>query len=85
MTLGCKEMPMKTWKPRPLYMTIVEILEKKGPLTDIELFDALKESYEDIGFGDVNQTLMEMEIKGKIYVSTLTRGKRRVELVETAA
>lgn len=66
-------------------MTIMEILEKKGPLTDMELFDALKESYEDIGFGDVNQTLMDMEIKGKIYVSTLARGKRRIELVKKAA
>lgn len=66
-------------------MTIVEILEKRGPLTDIELFDALKESYEDVGFGDVNQTLMKMEIRGKIYVSTLARGKRRVELVKTEA
>jgi len=66
-------------------MAIVEILEKKGPLTDLELFDALKESYGDIGFGDVNKTLMDMEIKGKIYVSTLARGKKRVELVKTRA
>jgi len=66
-------------------MAIVETLKKRGPLTDMELFDALKDSYEDIGFGDVNQTLMEMEIKGKIYVSSLARGKRRVELVKTRA
>ncbi|MFB0501913.1 MAG: hypothetical protein ACETVP_05525 [Candidatus Bathyarchaeia archaeon] len=78
-------MSVKTWKPRPLYLAIVETLTKRGPLTDMELFDALKESYEDIGFGDVNQTLMEMEIKGKIYVSSLARGKRRVELVKTKA
>lgn len=76
-------MAVKTWKPRPLHMAIMETLEKKGPLTDMELFDVLKQSYEDIGFKDVNQTLMEMEIKGKVYVSTLTRGKRRVELVKT--
>jgi Fe2+ or Zn2+ uptake regulation protein len=73
---------VKTWKPHPLYVTIVEILEKKGPLTDMELFDALKESYEYIGFGDVNRTLMAMEINGKIYVSSLARGRRRVELVK---
>ncbi len=76
-------MAVKTWKPRPLDMAIMETLEKKGPLTDMELFDVLKQSYEDIGFTDVNQTLMEMEIRGKVYVSTLTRGKRRVELVKT--
>ena len=75
-------MSVKTWKPYPIYMTILEILERKGPLTDLELFDALKESYQDIGFGDVNQTLMKLELRGKIYVSTLARGKRRVELVK---
>jgi len=63
-------------------MAIVELLGKRGPLTDVELYDLLKESYEDIGFGDLNQTLMGMEIEGKVHVSSLTRGKRRVELVE---
>jgi len=73
---------MKTWKPHPLYVTIVEILQKKGSLTDVELYDLLKESHEDIGFGTLNQTLMRMEIEGKIYVSSLTKGKRRIELVK---
>lgn len=63
-------------------MTIVEILERKGPLTDVELYDLLKDSYEGIGFGNVNKTLMRMEIEGKIYVSALTKGKRRVELTK---
>lgn len=75
-------MSIKTWKPHPLYTTIVEILERKGPLTDVELYDLLKESYEGIGFGNLNKTLMRMEIKGKIYVSALTKGKRRVELIK---
>ena len=75
-------MSIKTWKPRPLYTTIVEILERKGPLTDVELYDLVKESYEGIGFGNLNKTLMRMEIEGKIYVSALTKGKRRVELIE---
>ncbi len=75
-------MSIKTWKPHPLYTTIVEILERKGPLTDVELYDLLKDSYEGIGFGNLNKTLMRMEIEGKIYVSALTKGKRRVELIE---
>jgi Fe2+ or Zn2+ uptake regulation protein len=75
-------MSIKTWKPHPLYTTIVEILERKGPLTDAELYDLLKESYEGIGFGDLNKNLMRMEIEGKIHVSALTKGKRRIELVE---
>jgi hypothetical protein len=72
----------KTWKARPLHGAIVEILDRKGPLTDVELYDLLKETYESIGFGDLNTTLMRMEVGGKVIVSSLTRGKRRVELVE---
>ena len=75
-------MAVKTWKPLPLDMTIVEILEKKGALTDMELYDLVKEKHEDVGFGVLNRTLMKMEIEGKVYVSTLTKGKRRVQLIE---
>jgi len=72
----------KTWKPHPLYTTIVEILERKGPLTDVELYDLIKETHGEAGFGDLNKTLMRLEIQGKVYVSTFTKGKRRVELIE---
>jgi len=75
-------MAVKTWKSHPLDLTIIEVLEKKGPMTDAELLDLLKETHEDLGFGVLNQTLMRMEVEGKVYVSSLTRGKRRVELVK---
>jgi hypothetical protein len=61
----------------------VEILERKGPLTDVELFELIKGSHGESGFGDLNRTLMQLEIRGKVYVSTSTKGKRRVELTET--
>ncbi len=75
-------MTMKTWKSHPLYTQIQEFLERKGPMTDIELFDLVKGTHEGVGFGELNKTLMRMEIEGRIYVSTRTKGKRRVELVE---
>jgi len=75
-------MAVKTWKSRPIDLTIVEVLEKKGPMTDAELLDLLKEIHEDVGYGMLNQTLMKMEVEGKVYVSSLTKGKRRVELVK---
>jgi len=74
-------MSTKTWKPHPLSTTIVEILERKGPLTDVELYNLLKETYGDVGFGNLNKTLMKLEIEGRVYVSALTKGKRRVELI----
>lgn len=49
---------------------------------DEDLFKLLKETHEDLGFGALNKTLMKMEVEGKIYVSALTKGKRRVELAK---
>jgi hypothetical protein len=43
-----------------LDLTIVEVLEKKGAMTDTELFDLLRETHEELGFGDLNKTLMKM-------------------------
>jgi hypothetical protein len=60
----------------------VETLERKGPLTDVELYELIKESHGEAGFGDLNKTLMRLEIQGKLYVSTHTKGKRRVELID---
>lgn len=73
-------MSIKTWKPHPLYMAIVETLEKKGPMNDSELLDLVKQDYDEIGFGDLNKALLKLEVEGKIHVSTLTKGKRRIEL-----
>ena len=75
-------MAIKTWSPHTLDLTIVEVLEKKGAMTDTELFDLLKERHGDLGFGDLNKILMKMEVAGLVYVSSLTKGKRRVELVK---
>jgi hypothetical protein len=73
---------IKTWRPYPLDLTIVEVLEKKGTMTDTELFNLLRERRGELGFVDFNKTLMKMEVAGLIYVSSLTKGKRRVELVK---
>jgi hypothetical protein len=66
-------LPIKTWRPHPLDLSIVEFLEKKGALTDTELFDLLRETREELGFGDLNKTFMKMEVAGLIYVSSLTK------------
>jgi NOL1/NOP2/fmu family ribosome biogenesis protein len=73
---------MKTWKARPLYTQIKEFLDRKGPMTDLELFDLVKGTHEGVGFSELNKTLMKMEIEGSIHVSTQTKGKRRIELTE---
>jgi hypothetical protein len=74
-------MPTKTWKTHPAYFVLLDLLEKKGALTDAELFDALIEESKDLGFKDFNEILMRLEISGKIRMTSMSRGKRRVELI----
>ncbi len=73
---------IKTWKTRPAYSALLEFLGKKGDMTDDDLFDALKDEFEDLGFKDFNELLMRLEVAGKIRTSTLARGKRRIELIQ---
>jgi len=73
---------MKTWKTRPAYSVLIEILTKKGDMVDDDLFDALKSELEDLGYKDFNDLLLMLEVSGKIRTSSLSRGKRRVELVQ---
>jgi hypothetical protein len=73
---------MKTWKTRPAYFFIIEILQKKGDMTDDDLFEQVKDAYEDLGFKDFNQLLMDLEVSGKVRTSSMARGKRRIELIQ---
>jgi len=61
---------------------MLEVLTKKGDLTDDELFAQLKEEFEDLGFKDFNDLLLRLEISGKIRTSSMSRGKRRIELIQ---
>jgi hypothetical protein len=72
----------KIWRSHPWDLTLFESLEKKGAMTDADLFDLVREKHDELGLGDFNSTLMKMEVSGLIHVSTLTKGKRRVELVK---
>jgi hypothetical protein len=73
---------VKTWKIRPAYFVILEILNKKGDMVDDDLFSQLKEEFEDLGYKDFNDILMRMEVRGKIRTTSMSRGKRRIELVQ---
>ena len=73
-------MAMSTWKIHPIYLTIIEILQKKGSMTDEELLEMLKAFYKEMGVDDLNKNLMAMEISGSIHVSSLTKGRKLIEL-----
>jgi len=73
---------VKTWKTHPAYFVLLEVLNKKGDMTDDDLYDALKKEFEDLGYMDFNELLMRLEVSGKIRTSSMARGKRRIELVQ---
>jgi hypothetical protein len=73
---------IKTWKTKPAYTAMLEVLTKKGDMTDDDLFSQLKDEYEDLGFKDFNELLLKLEVSGKIRTSSMARGKRRIELVQ---
>jgi hypothetical protein len=74
-------LPTKTWKTLPAYFTLLDLLQKKGSSTDAELFEALTEEFEDLGFKDFNELLMRLEVSGKIRLTSMSRGKKRIELI----
>jgi len=73
---------VKTWKVRPAYFVVLEILNKKGDMVDDDLFNQLKEEFDDLGYKDFNNILMRLEVSGKIRTTSMSRGKRRVELIQ---
>jgi transcription initiation factor IIE alpha subunit len=72
----------KTWKTRPDFFVVLEILNKKGDMTDDDLFSQLKEEFDDLGFKDFSDILMRLEVSGKIRTTSMSRGKRRIELIQ---
>jgi len=71
----------KVWGPRPLNLAVVEVLQRKGALTDGDLLDEVKESYGELSFRELNSVLLKLELSGLVRVTRLMKGKRRVELV----
>ena len=75
----------KIWSPRPMSLSIVEILEKKGAMTDLELHKELKSNFGEVSFRELNTGLMKLELAGVLWVSRLMKGKRQVELTSKPA
>lgn len=61
-------------------LAIVELLEKKGGMTDIALLKELEDNFGEVSFRELNRDLMVLEMQGVLRVSRLMKGKRQVEL-----
>jgi len=72
----------KYLEPRLIKTAIVEILEKRqGTSTNDEILKALRETGGDFSETELNTAMMRLDVTGIIRVSTLTKAKKRVELV----
>lgn len=76
------EMFRSTWQIQPIQSTVIEILMEKGSMADTDLLGVLKAFYKEIGFEELNKTLMRMEVTGLISVSSLSKDKRLVQLMK---
>jgi hypothetical protein len=61
-------------------LSILEVLEKKGSMSDIDLQKELKSNFGEVNFRELNRELMKLELAGMLWVSRLGKGKRLVEL-----
>jgi len=61
---------------------VLDVIGRKGPLTDDELLREVRNGKDDLSFRELNEILMKLEVNGLVRVSRQMKGKRRVELVE---
>jgi transcription initiation factor IIE alpha subunit len=72
----------RVWGPRPLQLFVLDVIGRKGPLTDDELLRELKNGKDDMSFRELNRILLKLEVNGLVRVSRQMKGKRRVEIAE---
>ncbi len=63
-------------------MAIVDILQKKGALTDSELLDELAKMYGEVDKSALNKALIKLEIGGLVQVSEMAKKGFRIELLQ---
>jgi DNA-binding transcriptional LysR family regulator len=63
----------------------LETLKKKGDMPENDLFNAMTGEFDDLGYKDFVELLLRLEVAGKIRTTSLSRGKKRVELVRLDA
>ncbi|MGQ9759745.1 MAG: hypothetical protein ACUVQ5_04140 [Candidatus Methanomethylicaceae archaeon] len=64
------------WRAEPLDLIILDLVRKKdGAIRDYELLEMLRTMIKEISVGDLNRALMRLELRGKVNVSLLKKGK----------
>jgi len=64
------------WRTESLDLIILDLLLKKqGTLKEEELMEMLRAMIKDLSGSQLNRELMDLELRGKINVSTLKKGR----------
>jgi hypothetical protein len=64
------------WRTESLDLIILDLLVKKqGTLKEEELMEMLRAMIKDLSGSELNRELMELELRGKVNVSTLKKGR----------
>jgi len=66
----------------PLHTAIVELLAKNSSgLTDVEIYEKLREQYEELNFNQLMKILLKLEINGIVRVTRYQKDTLKVELL----
>lgn len=64
------------WRTESLDLIILDLLAKRqGTLRDDELLEMLKAMLKEISMTELNKALMELEMRGKVNVAMLKKGR----------
>ncbi|MHA1212104.1 MAG: hypothetical protein ACTSSH_06555 [Candidatus Heimdallarchaeota archaeon] len=71
------------WKTMPLATAVLMAVEKRqGVILDDELSKILSMEFGEVSKAEINQVLMELEIRGIVHVIYITKTKRRIEQIK---
>lgn len=64
------------WRTESLDLIILDLLAKRqGSLKEEELMEMLTAMLRDISYADLNKELLDLELRGKINVSAIKKGR----------
>lgn len=76
------QLPKNLWRSTPLHLIVLELLEsRKGVMLDTDLQRLLVKKSNDVSESEINNTLMQLEIKGQIVVTNIKKNQKKVELI----
>ena len=76
-------MPKNLWRSTPLHIIVLDLLEsRKGVMLDTDLQRLLVKKSNDVSESEINNTLMQLEIKGQILVTNIKKNQKKVELIK---